>query len=722
MSKAANGPPTTTMKLFFSFHLPDSDVVNRVRHYLENHSPLKASVTDLSNHVKPVAHSVTSDLTTSDAFVLFAGRDFGKMQQDEAEYAYKRYERHDALPKRADEISLMVVQVEDEIVWPGGGAWVEAFQQIPPIKFLPLRLSATTEHGRVHEGHAQRAAQAICVALGWAVHWRPDFEIPSGYPFSYEKEIIREFSQNGGALSDKRVSEGCPREWPNVVKRDAARPNKVPKNLVGDFSDPEDRVVVDVRTGRDGQPPVNLTFSEARPREFLRLPRPERLDPPGASFNIGILVSGGIAPGINAVISGIVDRHNLYAHPIDPNRRAYPLEIHGYLNGFHSLAQPGVQQAAISMRLDEEPLKSKVKDDANRGGSLLGTSRLDALLGADEPVKREKTFTTMVNNLQGIDVLYVIGGDGSMRAAHALQVAHDLQRASDPNRNELTVVGIPKTMDNDILWVWQSFGFLSAVEKAKEFITQLRTEAESNPRLCVMQLFGSDSGFVVSHAAVASGVVDLALIPEIPFSMAKVSEYITDKLKAMKENPNHRRSPHGLVLMAETAIPTDVEKYIDEDDKRPNDEKILRLEREEREEIRNYLANDRRVRGQTPDALRTGGLKIVSHVLQHEIKNLQEFQGDYWSDFRVFTNEPRHLLRSLEPSSSDIIFGHRLGCLAVDNAMAGFTDFMVSQWLTEFVLVPLRLVVLGRKRVPRNGIFWRSVLDSTGQPAKLTND
>jgi 6-phosphofructokinase 1 len=423
------------------------------------------------------------------------------------------------------------------------------------------------------------------------------------------------------------------------------------------------------------------------------------------------------------VIAGIVDRHNLYAHPTDPKRPAYPLAIHGYLNGFRSLAQQGVRHDDICMRLDQEPLKSKIKEDATRGGSLLGTSRLDALLSADDPEKREETFSTMIENLRGIDILYVIGGDGSMRVAHALQVAHDRQRDHDSkNRNELTVVGIPKTMDNDVLWVWQSFGFLSAVEKAKEFITQLRTEAESNPRLCVMQLFGSDSGFVVSHAAVASGVVDLALIPEIPFSMAKVSEYITDKLKAMKESPNHRRSPHGLVLMAETAIPTDVLKFVEEDEKLPNDKKILRLEREEREEIARYLANDRRVRGQTPDALRTGGLKIVSRVLQNEIKNLQEFPGDYWSDFRVFTNEPRHLLRSLEPSSSDIIFGHRLGCLAVDNAMAGFTDFMVSQWLTEFVLVPLPLVVLGRKRVPRDGIFWRSVLDSTGQPANLTKD
>ena len=90
-----------------------------------------------------------------------------------------------------------------------------------------------------------------------------------------------------------------------------------------------------------------------------------------------------------------------------------------------------------------------------------------------------------------------------------------------------------------------------------------------------------------------------------------------------------------------------------------------------------------------------------------------------WTKLRVFTNEPRHLLRAIPPSCSDIIIGHRLGTLAVDNAMAGYTDFMISQWLTEYVLVPLKLVVLGRKRIPQNGIFWKSVLAKTGQPAIL---
>ena len=87
----------------------------------------------------------------------------------------------------------------------------------------------------------------------------------------------------------------------------------------------------------------------------------------------------------------------------------------------------------------------------------------------------------------------------------------------------------------------------------------------------------------------------------------------------------------------------------------------------------------------------------------------------YWESFRVVTNEPRHLIRSIEPSAIDVAYGARLGTMAVDAAMAGFTDCMVSQWLTEYVVVPLELVVLGRKRLPREGIFWRTVVAQTGQ-------
>jgi 6-phosphofructokinase len=164
-------------------------------------------------------------------------------------------------------------------------------------------------------------------------------------------------------------------------------------------------------------------------------------------------------------------------------------------------------------------------------------------------------------------------------------------------------------------------------------------------------------------------------------------------------------------VMAETALPADAIDYI-------NDPRAG-LSEMEKEALDSFLKNGRRVRGQTPDALRRAGLKIVTGVLQDRIR--QELQPpDYWNDFRVITNEPRHLIRSIPPSVTDVIFGERLGALAVDNAMAGYTDFMVSQWLTEFVLVPLPLVVLGRKRVPTDGIFWKSVLSKTGQPTQPT--
>ncbi len=474
-----------------------------------------------------------------------------------------------------------------------------------------------------------------------------------------------------------------------------------------------------------------------------------------------------------------------------------------------------------------------------------------------------------------------------MRAAHAL--AERARLTGKP----LSVVCIPKTMDNDILWVWQSFGFLSAVEKAREFFTQLETEVRSNPRLCIMQLFGSDSGFVVSHTALAGGSGCLAaLIPEIDFSMTELSCYVRHRLQ---------ERDHGILVLAETAMPVDVEDYVEdpvvaltpreksavrtfvgsallrEDEVDPggwNDlisnmldtSKPLLAEglgpfahtfsqqetaflkdlhrrlngqgdMEEQDQsrivaiinaaicrraddwlsrigeqcsplfgvpmrraldyVRSYLAGpedrtpamelkhlaalntvmclpyearaiitkappskvlfeqlkkrlgetygrlvvethlkvprrrwtehrDRRVFGQTPDALRTAGLKIISRVLEREIQTESRQdrsgrQATFWGKYplRVFASEPRHLIRAIGPSCHDVIFGDRMGRLAVDGAMAGYRDFMISQWLTEFVLVPLPLVVLGRKRVPSDGIFWKSVVASTGQPDNL---
>jgi 6-phosphofructokinase 1 len=305
-----------------------------------------------------------------------------------------------------------------------------------------------------------------------------------------------------------------------------------------------------------------------------------------------------------------------------------------------------------------------------------------------------------------------------MKAAHAL---FEISVRNKTRDHPLSVVAIPKTMDNDVLWVWQSFGFLSAVEKAREVIDQLNTEVQSNPRLCVVQLFGSDSGFVVSHTVLAgpTGHCLAALIPEVPFSMTGENGLIADLRRRLTLDDG--RPPHGIVVMAETAIPTDAHLYLTDDEE---SDCFVHLTREERGAISEYTdlrKKNRRIQGQTRDELRSAGLKIVSQGLEKALK--KDAAGNWrrreWENLRVFCNEPRHLLRAIPPSCLDIIFGQRLGTLAVDNVLAGFTDFMISQWLTEYVLVPLEMASLGRKRIPQAGMFWKSVLAKTHQAAVL---
>ena len=135
------------------------------------------------------------------------------------------------------------------------------------------------------------------------------------------------------------------------------------------------------------------------------------------------------------------------------------------------------------------------------------------------------------------------------------------------------------------------------------------------------------------------------------------------------------------------------------------------------------------MQGQTADDLRSLGIKLLHELLPVFLKDprLNELiqtpgcDEPNWTKLRMVRNEPRYLVRALEPSTSDSINGQRLGILAVDAAMAGFTDSMVSQWLTEVSIVPLELVVLGRKRIPPSGMFWKSVTDKTRQPDDLVS-
>jgi len=405
------------------------------------------------------------------------------------------------------------------------------------------------------------------------------------------------------------------------------------------------------------------------------------------AVHAGIVVSGGIAPGVNAVIDGIVQRHMSYHSELAPKEKP---NILGFRHGFWGLAQPG---APDGLRL--ELTREITTQYATGGGAFLETSRLEDLQ------HDESKLAAIMSSLRGLDVLYVIGGDGTMKAAEMLT------RRAAKEGLPLSIVGVPKTMDNDVLWVWQSFGFATAVEKAREVISNLWTEVRSNPRVCVLQVFGSASGFVVSHAVLASQThCDAALIPELKFRLSALIDRVAQRIE-----DEQRSVPYGFIVMAETAVPLDAEKYM-------YDTRIG-LTKGEQAKLEAYLPlmkDNMYAEGSAHDDLRSAALKLVSRGLELGLKEkLRDNKAIHLDRLRVFTNEPRHILRATGPSFSDIIMGQRLGALAVDNALAGYSDFMISQWLTEYVLVPLRLAALGRKRIPPDGIFWKSVLAKTKQ-------
>lgn len=916
----------TRNKLFLSFHSdPEHAPEHRglaqlVAYYLRIQRDLEVFCYDRPWNNTTWAGYVTPFLKASKSLVVFAGRKAGRGQIDEVT---KFCNLHRAAG------FLMVLSLDGDI--PDEIAKQVADFPLKQCYILP-RLPAKWDDNLQY--HAKELARKIHARCGLSQFW--DDGIPIGYPFDYEKAVIDQYLARPSLIADLAqkdrapLMQGFPVDWPTLpdprqTHRRQMYPNPLEPDEVGTFRTHDDVVIVDPRglyhDGKSGSCGClrkrGLIFLEAGPREHLLLPARDR-----KVLHVGIVVSGGIAPGINSVVKGIVERHISYheaAQNADHKKRgkttaqaAYTLKITMFSNGFRGILGTDGNTAKTSRSWSSAKdgeigeLKALVHELAAKGGSLIETFRFDDLLPDND--KRREQLDRVVECLsnQAVDNLYIIGGEGSMRAAHALQTRAVLLAKKGSHIPH--IVGIPKTMDNDILWVWQSFGFLSSVEKAREFIVHLNTEVSANPRLCIIQLFGSDSGFVVSHAALGSGgACRAALIPEVSFSLTALGDYVGWTLT---QPQNHR---HGSIVLAETAIPIDVDDYLDEPEYgvnadecaavrvftgsalfAPNDiakekrrsvleallhenslddyqrefvtlkkclpektrpllewlatckdngdcvdrcwptvvvalNELLRqedvwrglhdfvkghggdtpvgqrgpallaalellcrndaavwstnklhdalrdltalmnlpfeaisiirlmLDRQAQSQrpiektgrcfllgqLRKRLTetlnrtiletllpdslprmegdqSERRVFGQTPDALRGAGVKIIAAYLQKRIREMNpQGKAGSWADYRVLVNQPRHLIRSMDPSCHDVILCSRLGKLAVDSALGGYRGFMISQWLTEYVLVPLELVVLGRKRVPPTGIFWKSVIANTKQPPNL---
>ncbi len=378
------------------------------------------------------------------------------------------------------------------------------------------------------------------------------------------------------------------------------------------------------------------SFVRAGPRSNIYF------DPSQTTF--GIVTCGGLCPGLNDVIRSItLSALNNYGV-----RR-----VLGFRYGYRGLSRKGQKP----IELTEE----RVQGIQGVAGTILGSSR-----GPEDPEE-------MVEVLQeyGVNVLFAVGGDGTLKgAARIADVA--LERHIN-----LAVVGIPKTIDNDICWTSSSFGFYTAVERAKAAIFAAHAEAlGAENGIGLVKLMGRDSGFIATHAVKSSGVTNFCLIPECPFKLSG-----DNGLFAALERRLHNRH-HAVIVVAEGAG---------------------------QDLMAEFGANEL-------DASGNVKYKDIGVFLKAKIN---EYLTERKIRFTLKYIDPSYIIRSAPANTMDAEYCLMLGHFAVHAGMAGQTGVSIGSWNGNFVTIPIQAMVKKRKIVDINAESWFSVLDITGQPAHM---
>jgi 6-phosphofructokinase 1 len=376
---------------------------------------------------------------------------------------------------------------------------------------------------------------------------------------------------------------------------------------------------------RGAAPPA---MESAGPRQMLHF------DPAGLAC--GIVTCGGLCPGLNDVVRAIV--LSLYHH--------YGVRtVYGFRYGFEGLVR----------RLGHEPLAltpASVNRINDIGGSMLGSSR--------GPQKPEEMVDRLAELKVGI--LFAIGGDGTLRGAQAI---NDEARRRGLN---LSVIGIPKTIDNDVSFVQKTFGFETAVTEARRATYAANTEAEAARNgIGLVKLMGRDSGFIAAYAVLVDGQVNFCLVPEVPFTL----ETFLSQLAARLE-----RRGHAVIVVAEGAG-QDLMKGSGEKDASGN--------------------------------VKYGDIGVF---LRDAIKAHFSRAG---VEINLKYIDPSYTIRSLPAIPHDSAFCLLLGHSAVHAGMSGRTGMVVGFWNHQFTHVPIARAVSARKKIDPDGAFWSSVLASTGQ-------
>ncbi|MBN1354947.1 ATP-dependent 6-phosphofructokinase [bacterium] len=405
----------------------------------------------------------------------------------------------------------------------------------------------------------------------------------------------------------------------------------------------------------DDKPLVNPSWSvwkkyrdEGREPHCFELAGPRKMlyfDPAGS--RAAIVTCGGLCPGLNDVIRSLV---------MTLHYRYRVTEIFGIRYGYRGMT---LRHGGTAMPLSPEV----VENITDRGGSFLGSSR------------GMYNIVEMVDFLQrrNINMLFPIGGDGTIRGA--IEIGAEARR-----RNmDIAIIGIPKTIDNDIAFIDRSFGFSSAVAKAKEVIDAAHAEARGAPNgIGLVKLMGRYSGYIAARAALASGEANFVLVPELPFELE--GEY--GFLQHLEKRLNQRK--HALIVVAEGAG--------------------QHLMRDRSEELGTDPSGNQR-------------LADIGKFLQERIDS---YLKDTGMEFTIKYFDPSYLIRATTASADDSIFCFELSENAVHAAFAGRTKIIVGTWHGQFVHIPMELAISRRKSLNPNGPEWLAVVENTGQPLMIS--
>jgi 6-phosphofructokinase 1 len=417
--------------------------------------------------------------------------------------------------------------------------------------------------------------------------------------------------------------------------------SKVRGNKIANYVSDKERVIYAVDTTCDSSP---RQFGQCELMEKAG-PREKVYFKP-SDVHAAVVTCGGLCPGLNDVIRAIV-MCLWYRYGV---RR-----ISGVRYGYRGF----IERFGLAM-LELTP--DGVLDIHRAGGTILGSSR-----GYGNEAGE------IVNTLQrrGINILFVIGGDGTLRGA--MGISEEVRKRG----LKTAIVGIPKTIDNDLSFVQASFGFATAVAQAVYAIAAAHTEAKGAINgIGLVKVMGRQSGYIAAGTALARNEVNFVLVPEVPFELDGDNGLLAHLTRRLEQRG------HAVILAAEGA-----------------GQELLE-------------------RTNAVDASGNMELADIGRYLQQHI-------CDYFKKKNIEINlkfiDPSYIIRAAPANTTDSVYCERLGSNAVHAAMTGRTEVLIGLVHNQYVHIPIRLAVSRRNVIDPNGPLWRDVIDATGQPVLMTN-